>query len=147
MIITYYEVTLPPFLTTKEPFCACVIWEVSSTCRIRNMWSSCFIWTRPSFLHRSVFIEFLPRMPPPGRALCYLSPPSLLVLICSSFRTSTSRFMLWLPVNVNGLTQSQLKWVSGLARSPPCSFINSREGCTGWILSSQAGEPAPGFQI
>ena len=88
-----------------------------------------------------------PRMPPPGSALCYLSPPSLLVLISSSFRTSTSCFMLWLPVNVNSLTQSRLNWVSGLAHSPLFSFINSREGCTGWILSSQAGEPAPGFQI
>ena len=38
--ITYCEVMSPPFSSTsKKPFCACVVREVSLTLRIRNMWS------------------------------------------------------------------------------------------------------------
>lgn len=46
--------------------------------------------------------------------------PSLLrftseLLICFSFLASTLCFMLWLLMNLNGPTQSQIKWVSTLA--------------------------------
>ena len=48
--ITYCEVMSPPFSTSKEPFCACVVREVSLTLRSRNMWS---------------FISYLGRAQPP----------------------------------------------------------------------------------
>ena len=55
--ITYCEVMSPPFSTSKEPFCACVVREVSLTLRSRNMWS--FIWVGPNLLHHSTFMQFL----------------------------------------------------------------------------------------
>ena len=33
------RVVPPPFLTTMEPFCACIVGEASLTLRMRNMWS------------------------------------------------------------------------------------------------------------
>ena len=37
--ITYYGVMPPPFLTSREPFCTCVVRKISLTSRMRNMWS------------------------------------------------------------------------------------------------------------
>ena len=37
--ITYYGVVPPLFLAPEEPFCACVVGEVSLILRMRNMWS------------------------------------------------------------------------------------------------------------
>ena len=54
--VTYYEVAPPPFLTSKEPFCACVVGEVSLTSRMRNMWS---------------FISYLGRAQPPPSSCFY----------------------------------------------------------------------------
>ena len=54
-----------PFLTSREPFCACVVGEVSLTSRIRNMWSFIFYLGRaqppPSscFYGVSAIMEFL----------------------------------------------------------------------------------------
>ena len=40
--ITYYGVTPLPFLSSKEPFYACVVGKLSLTSRMRNTWS--LIW-------------------------------------------------------------------------------------------------------
>ena len=38
----YGRLNITPFLTSKEPFCACIVGKVSLTLRMRNMWS--LIW-------------------------------------------------------------------------------------------------------
>ena len=48
--ITYYGVAPPPFLTSREPFCTCVVREVSLISRMGIMWS---------------FISYLGRAQPP----------------------------------------------------------------------------------
>ena len=55
--ITYYEVMPPSLLTSKEPFCTCVVRELSFTLQMGNMWS--FIWVGPSLFHHLAFMEFL----------------------------------------------------------------------------------------
>ena len=59
--ITYYEVTLPPFLTFKEPFCACVAGKVSLTLRMRDMWSLSLIWAGLSFSSLLLFWSICPQ--------------------------------------------------------------------------------------
>ena len=73
--ITHYEVTTPlPLLTSKEPFCACIVGEVFLTSRTRNRWP---------------FISYLDRAQPPPSSCYYggfvqpealLSPASILFL-------------------------------------------------------------------
>ena len=55
--ITHYEVTTPlPLLTSKEPFCACIVGEVFLTSRTRNRWP---------------FISYLDRAQPPPSSCFY----------------------------------------------------------------------------
>ena len=42
----YIDIT--PLLTSKEPFCACIVRKVSLTLKMTNRWSLSFIWARLS---------------------------------------------------------------------------------------------------
>ena len=57
--ITYYEVTPPPFLTSKEPFCVCVVGKVSLTSRMKNMWSFISYLDRAQLLLPPAILEYL----------------------------------------------------------------------------------------
>ena len=48
-----------PLLTSKEPFCACIVKKISLTLKMRNRWSLSFIWARLSlsFLQLGISIH------------------------------------------------------------------------------------------
>ena len=71
--ITYYEVSCPPFLTSKESFCTCVFREVSSTLRRRNMWSS------SSYLGRAQ----------PSPSSCFYAVSSIMELLSTGEKLSS----------------------------------------------------------
>ena len=79
--ITHYEVTTPPpLLTSKEPFCACVVGEVFLTLRMRNMWpfisyldraqlppSSCYYGVS---VHRGETVQSGAHLSPASQSVC-----------------------------------------------------------------------------
>ena len=71
------QVDITPFLTSKEAFCACIAGKVSSTSRMRNMWSLSFIWA--GLFSRSCYfgISVHRGQTPAAQPGAHLSPASL----------------------------------------------------------------------
>lgn len=57
--ITYCGVVPPPFLTSREPLCACEFGEVSLTLKIRSTWCLSLNLAGPGLLWYPAFMEFL----------------------------------------------------------------------------------------
>ena len=86
--IIRYEVTTPlPLLTSKEPFCACVVGEVFLTSRMRTRWPFIAYWTGSSLLHHPAFMEFLLSWSfcPQGRNCSVWGPSISCLPVCVCF--------------------------------------------------------------
>ena len=66
----------PPFLTFKEPFCACVVEEVSLSSRMRNMWPFISYLGRAQLLLPPAILDYLST----GDELQRLSPRPIYLL-------------------------------------------------------------------
>ena len=58
LFVTPWITARPPFLTSKELFCKCVIGEFPLIPRIRNMGCLSLIWAGSSLLHPPALMEF-----------------------------------------------------------------------------------------
>ena len=77
-IIDWYPL---PSLMPKEPFSACVVWEVSLIPEMRNMWPPYLFYPSRTQLLSALYLEVsvLRRQSPaaqPGAQLCLVSNPS-----------------------------------------------------------------------